>query len=151
MRQQTRTTLLAATVAAAALAMGSPAADAQSSYSGSGYSGSGMSGTTIGTSTGMPGRPGMMDRAPVSGMSDADAMAYSDWSSRIAPNWEHYRAQLRRQFPQLSEAELFATNGDRSQVLSLVQERYRLSNERADSRLTEWQRRAGSTASHRGW
>ena len=67
---------------------------------------------------------------------------YEDWNSRIGSNWEQFRPQLRRAFPNISDADLAATGGDRTQVLSLIEERYRLSNDRADQRLTQWQRQA---------
>lgn len=123
MTMNIRRTALAAALAASALLSGAAVADAQT-----GSMGRDMYGST-----------GMVGSGEASG---EDAAAFADWNSRIAPDWERYRVQLRRQFPKLSEADLAATDGERAEVVALIQDRYRLSNERAHERLLQWQRRA---------
>ena len=122
MKPELRSTALAATVAIAALVM-APAVGAQSMSDPRSFDATSMgAGLTTGT----------------------EQVKYDDWRNRIQPSWFQYQSELQRAFPRLSEIDLSAANGSRSQVLAMIQERYNLSNERADERLTAWQRRAGA-------
>lgn len=60
---------------------------------------------------------------------------------RMAQDWPRLREEIRRQWPQLSSYDLDSIQGERSMLLSVLQDRYRLSNERAHEQVLNWQRR----------
>ena len=70
-----------------------------------------------------------------------EAQIAEDWLRRIQPNWAQYSQSLLRELNRLTPQELARTTGGRAEVISAIQDRYNLSNERASDRLTAWQMR----------
>ena len=73
-------------------------------------------------------------------MVDEVAIA-DDWGSRIRPNFQQYSQSLLREFNRLRPEDLARSNGGRAEIVSAIQDRYSLSNERASDRLAAWQMR----------
>jgi hypothetical protein len=70
-----------------------------------------------------------------------ESQVIDDWLQRIQPNWAQYSQSLLRDLNRLTPQDLARTNGGRAEVISAIQDRYNLSNERASDRLTAWQMR----------
>ena len=70
-----------------------------------------------------------------------ESRVMDDWIQRIQPNWAQYSQSLLRELNRLTPQDLARTNGGRAEVISAIQDRYNLSNERAADRLTAWQMR----------
>ena len=70
-----------------------------------------------------------------------ESQVIDDWMQRIQPNWAQYSQSLQRELNRLTPQDLARTNGGRAEVISAIQDRYNLSNERAADRLTAWQMR----------
>jgi uncharacterized protein YjbJ (UPF0337 family) len=61
-----------------------------------------------------------------------------DWE-RIAGNWQHYKASVRRRWARITEAELDLIAGRRAQLAAHIQKLYGISTGAAQMQLESWQ------------
>jgi hypothetical protein len=74
---------------------------------------------------------------------DGQRWVDTSWQA-IRSNWPQARADLLHRFGRLTEADVDSTHGQRITLLARIQDRYGLSNERADAMLADWQRSRAS-------
>ncbi len=61
-----------------------------------------------------------------------------EWA-RIAENWERMRVLARERWPKLSDRDLDLIEGDRNELIALLETRYSWDNERASHEVQTWQ------------
>ncbi len=61
-----------------------------------------------------------------------------EWA-RIAENWERMRVLARERWPRLSDKDLDLVEGDRTELIALLETRYGWDTERATHEVGTWQ------------
>ena len=59
------------------------------------------------------------------------------WNEMQA-NWDSSAGMVKDRWAELTEEEILATNGDREQLVSLVQEKYGIEREQAEQEVNDW-------------
>lgn len=67
----------------------------------------------------------------------------SSWDRMVSSDWPRMQEQLRKRWPQLTGYDMERIRGDRSMLLTVLQDRYNLSNERAHEQVVAWQQQMG--------
>ena len=63
----------------------------------------------------------------------------TDWDSMAGSDWPRLSQEIRRRWPQLTGYDVERIRGERSMLLTVLQDRYNLSNERAHEQVVAWQ------------
>ena len=74
---------------------------------------------------------------------EAEPWWSTSWDRMVSSDWPRMRDEIRRRWPQLSGYDLERVQGQRSMLLTVLQDRYRLSNERAHEQVVAWQQQLG--------
>lgn len=74
---------------------------------------------------------------------EAEPWWSTSWDRMVSSDWPRMREEIRRRWPQLSGYDLERVQGQRSMLLTVLQDRYRLSNERAHEQVVAWQQQLG--------
>ena len=67
----------------------------------------------------------------------------ADCWAGLRANWTRTRFEVARRWPKLTDYDLDQIAGDRNELLNRIQDRYGISNERADEQVATWQRTRG--------
>jgi uncharacterized protein YjbJ (UPF0337 family) len=94
------------------------------------------SGTAASPSTTTP-RTGA---APQTGTQTGKDENNAHWR-RLSEDWKSHAGEVRKEWPQLTEADVNAINGRRSELVSRLQTRYRISPAEADRQVSRFEQR----------
>lgn len=79
---------------------------------------------------------GLSIEDPIPEVAEMAEAAEGGWEA-LQADWESAVPDIKARFGELSEAELLATEGDRAQLVALVQEKYQLDAAEADRQVTD--------------
>ena len=63
----------------------------------------------------------------------------TSWDRMAGSDWQRLSEEIRRRWPQLTGYDVERIRGERSMLLTVLQDRYNLSNERAHEQVVAWQ------------
>ncbi|MBN9408026.1 MAG: CsbD family protein [Burkholderiales bacterium] len=60
---------------------------------------------------------------------------------QVEGNWKQFKGKVKEQWGKLTDDDLDVINGRREQLLGRIQERHGLSQEQAETQVTDWHRK----------
>ena len=70
-------------------------------------------------------------------VADSDDALDNGWEA-MQENWDSSAGMVKDRWAELTEEEILATDGDREQLVSLVQETYGIEREQAEQEVSDW-------------
>jgi len=64
-------------------------------------------------------------------------MSNGDWDW-IRNNWKHLKGDFRQRWDEFSHFEVAEMNGDRDQIVTMIQEKYGIAEDEAIRQINEW-------------